>query len=86
MMNSENINNNFVERLVESLIFSMNIPDGFALVAIVGTGHEQNNREAMTFWVKQQLLSRDDEHDSQLLITLQQQLFDHIEDICDQHY
>lgn len=48
-------------RLASALAFSMQIPDGTHLVAVLGEGDESSNLSALTHWVENELWLLDDE-------------------------
>ena len=48
-----------VRRLADALAHAFNITDGSALVWIIGTGAERDNREALTHWVRRQVAELD---------------------------
>jgi hypothetical protein len=48
-----------VRRLAEALAYAFNIADGSALVWVIGSGAELSNREALAYWVRQQLAELD---------------------------
>jgi len=52
----------FASRLAGALAFSMQIPDGTHLVAVLGEGDENSNLAALTNWVENQLCLMDDEN------------------------
>ncbi|KEF30169.1 hypothetical protein D777_03345 [Marinobacter nitratireducens] len=51
----------FATRLASALAFSMQIPDGTHLVAVLGAGDESSNLAALTHWVENELWLMDDE-------------------------
>ena len=60
----------FANRLAGALAFSMQIPDGTHLVAVLGEGNEYSNLAALTNWVENQLCLMDDENLQDPLPTL----------------
>lgn len=40
-----------MNRLTDALVVSFGIPEGQELIAVLGHGHESNNREAVRSWV-----------------------------------
>jgi len=51
----------FANRLAGALAFSMQIPDGTHLVAVLGEGDESSNLAALTHWVENEMWLMDDE-------------------------
>lgn len=51
----------FANRLASALAFSMQIPDGNHLVAVLGEGDESSNLAALTHWVENEMWLMDDE-------------------------
>lgn len=51
----------FASRLASALAFSMQIPDGTHLVAVLGEGDESSNLAALTHWVENEMWLMDDE-------------------------
>jgi hypothetical protein len=51
----------FATRLASALAFSMQIPDGTHLVAVLGAGDESSNLAALTHWVENEMWLMDDE-------------------------
>jgi len=51
----------FASRLAGALAFSMQIPDGTHLVAVLGEGDESSNLAALTHWVENEMWLMDDE-------------------------
>ncbi|WP_372972196.1 hypothetical protein [Marinobacter sp.] len=51
----------FASRLASALAFSMQIPDGTHLVAVLGEGDECSNLAALTHWVENEMWLMDDE-------------------------
>lgn len=52
----------FANRLASALAFSMQIPEGTALVCILGAGDESSNLSALTSWVEKELSEMDEDH------------------------
>lgn len=52
----------FANRLASALAFSMQIPNGNHLVAVLGAGDESSNLAALTNWVENELWLMDDEN------------------------
>ncbi|ROQ44167.1 hypothetical protein EDB94_1508 [Marinobacter sp. 3-2] len=51
----------FASRLASALAFSMQIPGGTQLVALLGEGGESSNLAALTHWVENEMWLMDDE-------------------------
>lgn len=51
----------FASRLASALAFSMQIPDGTHLIAVLGEGDESSNLTALTHWVENEMRLMDDE-------------------------
>lgn len=62
------------QRLTEALILTCQIPKGIQLVAILGTGLEVDNREALFHWIQKQLAKLEVLEDPDFLGTLQERL------------
>jgi hypothetical protein len=60
--------------LTEALMLICQIPKGIHLVAILGTGLEADNREALSHWIRKYLATLDDFGDLDILGTLQDRL------------
>lgn len=75
------INTRLIERLAEALIFAFHVPDGIQLVAVLGTGTEKDNCEAMKVWVKRNLNELDDLTGQSILHHLQSRLSNCLDDI-----
>jgi len=73
--------NQLVDRLTEALIFSMQIPEGIQLVAILGDGNEPDNREAVKTWINQNIGALEEEAGKALLPILQDRLSNSLEQI-----
>lgn len=71
---------NLVDRLVEALIFSMQIPEGIELVAILGKGDEPNNKAALKTWVLSNLRKIDEDSGRIVLPLLQGYLANELEE------
>ena len=69
-----------VDRLVEALVFSMQIPEGIELVAILGKGDEPNNRAVLKTWVLSNLRKIDEDSGRIVLPLLQEYLANELEE------
>jgi len=70
----KNQQSQLVDRLAEALIFSMQIPEGIQLVAIIGSGDEEDNQAAMKTWVHKNIEALEEETGKALLPILQDRL------------
>lgn len=52
----------FAARLASALVFSMQIPEGSALVYVLGQGDESSNLSALSNWVEKELCEMDDDN------------------------
>ncbi len=74
-------NSDLIERLSEALIFSLQVPNGIQLVAILGTGAEKDNTEALRVWVKQNMADLDHLPGQEILNQLQSRLSNHLDEV-----
>ncbi len=51
--------NEYIERLIDALIFSFRIPDDDSLVKVLGTGMETANQDAIRTWIQYTLSNPD---------------------------
>ena len=68
------IDSSIISRISEALMFTLNIPDGSNLVAILGTGNETNNFDSIKTWVMDQKLDFDNINAIQTLSFLEDKL------------
>ena len=52
----------FAARLASALVLSMQIPEGSALVCILGQGDESSNLSALSNWVEKELCKMDEDN------------------------
>ena len=57
-----NCSNTTHRRLAQAMQVAMHIPDGDALVFLIGKGNERSNLDALETWVKETLPAFDDEY------------------------
>lgn len=57
-----NLNNQICRRLAKALQHAMQIPEGDALVFLIGNGNEHSNLEAIETFVKETVLTLEDEY------------------------
>lgn len=57
-----NINNQICRRLAKAMQHAMQIPEGDALVFLIGNGNEHSNLEAIETFVKETVLTLEDEY------------------------
>jgi len=69
-LQSEAAEHRMIRRLASALQAAYRISDGDQLVAVLGTGVERNNREALVTWVDEQLPDLDEANSRQLLQSL----------------
>ena len=55
------LNNQIYRRLAQAMQYSMQIPEGDALVFMVGKGNEKSNLEALETFIKETVLTLEDE-------------------------
>lgn len=56
-----NLNNQICRRLAKAMQHAMQIPEGDALVFLIGNGNEHSNLEAIETFVKETVLTLEDE-------------------------
>ena len=71
---NEQLLDSLCQRFTEALMLTCQIPRGIQLVAILGTGLEEDNREALAHWIRNHLAKLDVLEDSDFLGTLQDRL------------
>jgi hypothetical protein len=57
-----NLNNQICRRLAKAMQHAMQIPEGDALVFLIGNGNEHSNLEAIETFVKETVLTLEDEY------------------------
>lgn len=57
-----NLNNQICRRLAKAMQHAMQIPEGDALVFLIGNGNEHSNLEAIETFVKETILTLEDEY------------------------
>jgi len=57
-----NLNNQICRRLAKAMQHAMQIPEGDALVFLIGNGNEHSNLEAIETFVKETVLMLEDEY------------------------
>ena len=57
-----NLNNQICHRLAKEMQHAMQIPEGDALVFLIGNGNEHSNLEAIETFVKETVLTLEDEY------------------------
>lgn len=57
-----NLNNQICRRLAKAMQHAMQIPEGDALVFLIGNGNEDSNLEAIETFVKETVLTLEDEY------------------------
>lgn len=57
-----NLNNQICRRLAKAMQHAMLIPEGDALVFLIGNGNEHSNLEAIETFVKETVLTLEDEY------------------------
>lgn len=57
-----NLNNQICHRLAKAMQHAMQIPEGDALVFLIGNGNEHSNLEAIETFVKETVLMLEDEY------------------------
>ncbi len=57
-----NLNNQIYRRLAKAMQHAMQIPEGDALVFLIGNGNEHSNLEAIETFVKETVLTLEDEY------------------------
>ena len=57
-----NLNNQICRRLAKAMRHAMQIPEGDALVFLIGNGNEHSNLEAIETFVKETVLTLEDEY------------------------
>ncbi len=87
------INNNFntsiddrtAEKLAQAIVFNLQINDGIELVSSLGKGNENNNQEAIKYWIKNQLLDKEQLKPEETLMLLEERLYHMINDLKSRH-
>ena len=62
-----NLNNQICRRLAKAMQHAMQIPEGDALVFLIGNGNEHSNLEAIETFVKETVLTLEDEYGVMML-------------------
>ena len=57
-----NLNNQICRRLAKAMQHAMQIPEGDALVFLIGNGNEHSNLEAIETFVKETVLTLEDDY------------------------
>ena len=57
-----NLNNQICRRLAKAMQHAMQIPEGDALVFLIGNGNEHSNLEAIETFIKETVLTLEDEY------------------------